>query len=82
MVTDNQTSRSFAKLMFEGKTKAALDVVSSRGRSSVLNLDQVVDTDFPACVVRDVLRSKHPPAQHGLFTSWMGKSTTVSFCHL
>jgi len=62
-LTDNRTSRSFAKLMFEGKTKAALDVVSSHGRSSVLNLDHVVDPDSSNCVVRDVLRSKHPSAQ-------------------
>jgi len=60
---DSETARLFAKLMFEGKTKAALDVVSSRGRCSVLNLDQAVDPDSPSCVVRDVLKSKHPSAQ-------------------
>jgi len=49
--------------MFEGKTKAALDVVSSHGRCSVVNLDHAVDPHSPSCVVRDVLKSKHPSAQ-------------------
>ena len=59
-VSVNQTSRSF---LFEGKTKAALDVVSSGGHSRILNLDDVVDLDSTSSVVLDVLKSKHPPAQ-------------------
>ena len=62
-VSDNLISRSFAKLMFEGKTKAALDLVSCRGHASVLHLDDAVNSTSTTRDVRDVLKTKHPPAQ-------------------
>jgi len=60
--SEAQIVRNFTKLMFEGKTRAALQLVSGHHRGGVLNLSDVVD---PAsnCCVRDVLRAKHPSAQ-------------------
>lgn len=56
-------ARSFANLMFEGKTKQALQLLSDRGRGSVLQLNQTFDVSGSSTTVRDVLRSKHPPSQ-------------------
>ena len=49
--------------MFEGKTKAALRLVSGYQRGGVLNLDEIADSASPGHCVRDVLWAKHPPAQ-------------------
>ena len=57
-------SRSFANLMFAGKTKAALDLLSSAEKGGVLHLADPSDPNAPGSPsVRDVLNSKHPPGQ-------------------
>ena len=61
--SEAQITRSFTKLMFEGKTRAALQLVSGHHCGGVLNLDEVADPADPNCVVHDVLRAKHPSAQ-------------------
>ena len=61
---DDQLARSFAKLMFQGKTHAALQLLSDKGKGGVLSLDRSVTTkDADPCTVKDALRSKHPPCQ-------------------
>ena len=47
--------------MFEGKTKPALDLLSGVHRGKNLGLNELVDAD-ESLTVRDVLKSKHPPA--------------------
>ena len=64
---DNQTARKFANLMFEGKTNAALRLLSTDDcRGALLSLDKVIgdiDADQSPQTVRDVLRAKHPSAR-------------------
>jgi len=60
---NDQSSRAFAKLMFDGKTKAALRLLAGQHNDGVLNLDDRADSGPQAHSVRDVLKSKHPPAQ-------------------
>ena len=62
--SDKNTARSFAKLMFAGKCKAALDLLSNNEKSALLHLDDPSDPQEPnAQSVKDVLISKHPAAQ-------------------
>ena len=58
-------SRSFANLMFAGKTKAALDQLSNNGeRGGVLHLADPSDPSIPGSPsVKEVLNSKHPDGQ-------------------
>ena len=56
------TARRFANFMFQGKTHAALQLLSDKGKGSVLHLDSPISTkDSEHCTVKDVLKSKHPP---------------------
>ena len=55
----DQNSRIFSKLMFEGKTHAALRYLSESSGGGLLNIDDYVDEKR---TVLDALRSKHPPA--------------------
>ena len=52
---EKRKSRAFAKLMFEGKVRAALHLSSS----GILSLDQ----EFEGTSVHSILKDKHPPAQ-------------------
>ena len=57
-------ARSFAKLMFRGKTNAALQLLSEQGKGGILRVDDLIDQgDHVQKSVLDILRSKHPPAQ-------------------
>ena len=56
---EQRQARTFAHLMFQGKVRAALRLVSDQCSSGVLNIDQEVD----GTPVLDLLKSKHPPAQ-------------------
>lgn len=57
-------SRSFTNLMFAGKTKAALDLLSSSDGSGILHLNDPSDPNTPGLsIVRDVVYSKHPQGQ-------------------
>ena len=49
-------TRSFANLMFEGKTKVAVRLLSDHSNSGTLHLDDVIDNKS----VKDILQDKHP----------------------
>ncbi len=55
---------SFANLMFEGKTKAALQLLSNQGKGGVLHPDDTVtSSNGESLSVLEILRSKHPVGQ-------------------
>ena len=54
-------ARSFTSLMFEGKTKAAIRLLTDDTKGGVLRLSDKVDSNH---TVRDVLSEKHPPRLH------------------
>ena len=73
---DHETSmaRVFARMMTQGKVKAAQRLLSQDRRGGVLDLDTVVskttsssahlhNDQHDQCTVRDVLKQKHPDAQ-------------------
>ena len=49
--------------MFEGKTKAALRLLSEQSKGGVLHLDDPIETENGQRKVRDILLEKHPPCQ-------------------
>ena len=52
----------FSRLMLEGKTRAAVRLLSKEGQGSFLPLDQLYDASNPqGGTVLDALKSKHPP---------------------
>lgn len=56
---------SFAKLMFDGKTKPALDLLSGVCNGRRLGLNEIVDAAEDIITAREVLETKHPiPAHH------------------
>ena len=58
------TARVFAKLMMEGKVRAALRIVTGSCGGGLLPLDQIADPESDTLeTVRDVLLKKHPPKQ-------------------
>ncbi|ETX01015.1 MAG: hypothetical protein ETSY2_37945 [Candidatus Entotheonella gemina] len=58
-------ARAFSNLMFRGKTGAALDLLSRKGTDGVLHVnDPVIKDDPTSPSVLDVLKSKHPAAEH------------------
>ena len=60
----SQLVRSFTNLMFKGKTRAAIRLLTDNDRGQVLQLNDSISpgsTDSPT--VLDILRSKHPPSQ-------------------
>ena len=57
-------SRSFANLMFAGKTKAALDLLSQAQKGGVVHSNDPSDPNNPdSPSVRETLNSKHPQGQ-------------------
>ena len=42
---DGQLARKFSNLMFEGKTKAALRLLSTEGKGAVLDLDEMTSSN-------------------------------------
>ena len=56
---DEKKSRTFAKLMFQGKVRAALRLLSHTTHPGVLSLNQEINGKQ----VREILKDKHPPAQ-------------------
>ena len=61
----SQGLRSFANLMFVGKTKAALDLLSQAQKGGVLHLNDPSDPNNPdSPTVGDILKSKHPQGQY------------------
>ncbi len=55
-------ARSFADLMFRGKVRDALKLLSESDQGGPLSWSDTV-SDSPPTTVFDVLKSKHPPAQ-------------------
>ena len=62
-MSNERLARSFANLMFQGKTKAALRLLSEQSKGGVLHLDDPVETGKGQRKVRDILADKHPPGQ-------------------
>ena len=62
-MSNEHVAHSFANLMFQGKTKAALSLFSDQSKGGVLHLDDPVETDKGQRKVRDILADKHPPGQ-------------------
>ena len=59
-----QLTRSFAKLMFQGKTHAALQLLTDMGKGGILHLhDTINNGDSEQITVKDVLKSEHPLGQ-------------------
>ena len=61
-----QTTRRFAKLMMEGKVRAALRLIDDDESGGPLHLDSQIAFDgscTPSETVREVLLKKHPPKQ-------------------
>ena len=55
---------TFSNLMFQGKTSAALQLLTQNGNSGVLPVnDPVHQSDSESQTVLDILKSKHPQAQ-------------------
>ena len=49
--------------MLEGKTSAALKLITGHQCGCLLQLNDQIDPSNPNCLVRDILKEKHPPAQ-------------------
>ena len=61
---DVNLARTFSDLMLRGKTSAALDLLSQKGKGGVLRAADPANPDDPASpTVLEVLKSKHPHAQ-------------------
>ena len=63
--SDHQTARHFAKLMTQGKVRAALRLLSDASKGAPLSLDAQLTTEIfdQHTTVRDELLKKHPPGQ-------------------
>ncbi len=53
--------RKFEELMFQGKTHAALELISHSGKGGFLHLNDVIETEENIKTVKEILKSKHPP---------------------
>ena len=61
---EQQLTQAFSKLMLEGKTKAALRLLTDQNKGGVLSLDTVIPSSNSGTqTVRDALLSKHSPSQ-------------------
>ena len=61
---DQNLARAFSSLMFQGKTGAALDLLSHKGTGGVLHVNDPATKDDPTSPsVLEVLKTKHPAAQ-------------------
>ena len=49
--------------MSQGKTKAALRLLTEQSRDGILHLDDLIDTGEDTRKVCDILIDKHPPSQ-------------------
>ena len=62
-VSQEHLARSFANLMFQGKTNAAIRLLTQQGKGGVLRLDDCVDPINAQRTVMDILIDEHPPGQ-------------------
>ena len=59
---DLRLAHIFANLMFQGKTKAAIRLLTTQSKGGVLHLNDLLpSSDNATQTVRDVLIAKHPP---------------------
>ena len=86
---EKRTTWTFAKLMTEGRVKAALCLITNQDKGGVLPLDcQVHINDITTKSVCDILLEKHPPAEAlipSAVCKWMNPSqnpTSSSFTEL
>ena len=62
--SNTKLARAFSNLMFQGKTNAALQLLSQRGIGGVLHIhDPVNRSDPDSLSIFDTLKSKHPQVQ-------------------
>ncbi len=61
--TTNNPARQFADLIFRGKIKQALEMLSKNGTGGVLRLEDTISTNDTTRSVKETLKSKHPPSQ-------------------
>ena len=62
--SERELARSFAKLMFQGKTQAALQLLTNKRKGNILHLhDTIHNGDSVPTTVKDILKSKHHPCQ-------------------
>ena len=55
---------SFAKTIFQGKTKAVLRLLASRESGEPLHMDELTDTgDLEPRKFRDIIVDQHPPSK-------------------
>ena len=72
---NKQTARSFAKLVMEGKMRAALRLLSQDNNGAPLPLDSQVETNRTHKSVREVLQEKHPCQQHAKSAALIDQNT-------
>ena len=61
---DSNLARSFANMMFKGKCKAALDLLSNEEKGGILHLKDPTDPNDPTSqTVKESLTNKHPQGQ-------------------
>ena len=74
--------RAFSRLMFQGKTNAALQLLSHKGRSSVLHVNDPTDANDPDSKhVLDILKSKHPHGKPATQEALMHKNVQPENAH-
>ena len=62
--TDSRLACSFSNLIFQGKTKAAICLITENNRGCVLLPDDLVSPETPdSPTVLESLKSEHPPVQ-------------------
>ena len=75
-------ARTFNKLMFQGKVRAALRVISVEGKGSSLPLDSIIPTnEQQSTTVREELVKKHPPGRPANGTSLVPPNTQTHNVH-
>ena len=72
---NKQTARSFAKLVMEGKMRAALRLLSQDNNGVPLPLDSQVETNRTHKSVREVLQEKHPCQQDAKSAALIDQNT-------
>ena len=78
--SNEQRSRTFAKLMMEGKVKAAIRLLSDDSRGGVLTPDYLLSTNPENETVLDSLLKKHPtPKMYRQIRSYRVK---IPLCHI
>ncbi|XP_064388154.1 uncharacterized protein LOC135336323, partial [Halichondria panicea] len=80
---EDRMAKKFAKLMSEGKVRAAMRLITNTGSTGLLNLENPASPNDPNSTktVRDVLVEKHPQKQPPKITSITEQDYTVEDPH-